>query len=44
MMIGNMFTFNNTPTLHNTQGYFSPPGTSSYYGIAQPFQEIGGID
>ena len=43
-LFGNKFTFNNTPTIHAVQGYFSPTGGSTYYGITPPWQEVGGIN
>ena len=44
MIMSNKFTFNSSPTIYNVQGFFTPTGSISYYGVAQPYQEIGGAD
>jgi len=42
-IISNMFTFNNTPTIYTTQGYFGPGGGSVYYQCATPWQEVSNV-
>ena len=42
-LFGNAFTFNNTPTVHAVQGYFSPTGGLTYFGIVPPWYEVGGV-
>jgi len=41
-IISNMFTFNGTPTINYTSGYFSLGG-ASYYGVATTWNEVGGF-
>jgi len=43
MVISNMFTFNGTPTIYNTQGYFTPSGGTVYYQCVQPWQEVSNV-
>ena len=44
MIMSNGFVFNSSPTIYNVQGYFAPTGSGAvYYGIVQPYQEIGSI-